>query len=252
MKVFEKTSETTAFLEEHKSSGKTIGFVPTMGALHEGHLELMRKAKVENDLLVVSVFVNPIQFNNQTDLKKYPRNLEKDIELLKTVNHFNGVAIVVKKLFDITIPHRAYFGEKDFQQLAIIKKLVAIEKMDVEIIPCPIVRENDGLAMSSRNQRLSTEQRKNAPFIYKTLQQAQKMTGSNSIAEVKKWVENRFNSNKAFDLEYFEISEHTDLQPVNNWTDASSTMGFVVANMTNVRLIDNIRLFNNFANSNKG
>ncbi len=289
MKVFEKTSETTAFLEEQKNSGKTIGFVPTMGALHEGHLDLMRKAKAENDLLVVSVFVNPIQFNNQADLKKYPRNLEKDMQLLETVNcdilfaptvkemypepvnkeydfgklgdvmeganrpgHFNGVAIVVKKLFDITIPHRAYFGEKDFQQLAIIKKLVVMEKMDIEIIPCPIVRETDGLAMSSRNQRLTTEQRKNAPFIYKTLQQAQKMTASHEVSNVKRWVENEFRSNRAFDLEYFEISDGTELQPVSTWQEADSTMGFVVSKMGNVRLIDNIRLFNNFANSNEG
>jgi len=238
---------------------------------------------------VVSIFVNPTQFLAGEDLDNYPTKQEADSiicelagvdilfvptveemypepinkeydfgklgEVMEGANrpgHFNGVAIVVKKLFDITIPHKAYFGEKDFQQLAIIKKLVAMEKMDVEIVPCPIIRENDGLAMSSRNQRLSTEQRKNAPFIYKTLQQAQKMTNSNSIAEVKKWVEDKFSANTAFDLEYFEISEHADLQPVNNWTDAGSTMGFVVANMRNVRLIDNIRLFNNFANSNKG
>jgi pantoate--beta-alanine ligase len=166
--------------------------------------------------------------------------------------HFNGVAIVVKKLFDITVPHKAYFGEKDFQQLAIIKKLVVMEKMDIEIIPCPIVRETDGLAMSSRNQRLTTEQRKNAPFIYKTLQQAKKMTANHEVANVKSWVENEFGSNEALDLEYFEISDDTELQPVSTWQEAENTMGFVVSNMGNVRLIDNIRLFNNFANSNEG
>ncbi len=289
MKVFSKISETTSYLQEQKNIGKTIGFVPTMGALHEGHLELMRYAKAENDLLVVSVFVNPIQFNKSSDLEKYPRNLEQDKKLLERVKcdilfaptveemypepiikeydfgklgkvmeganrpgHFNGVAIVVKKLFDITIPNKAYFGEKDFQQLAIIKKLVAMEHLNLEIVPCPIVREFDGLAMSSRNERLTAQQRKNAPFIYKTLQQALKMTASKSVMEVKSWVENEFNSNDAFGLEYFEVGDAVDLQQVKDWKGTKNIMGFVVANMRNVRLIDNIRLFNNFADSNNG
>ncbi len=289
MKVFSKISETTSFLQEQRNIGKTIGFVPTMGALHEGHLALMQQAKEENDLLVVSVFVNPIQFNKSSDLEKYPRNLEQDKKLLERVKcdilfaptveemypepiikeydfgmlgkvmeganrpgHFNGVAIVVKKLFDITIPNKAYFGEKDFQQLAIIKKLVAMEHLNLEIVPCPIVREFDGLAMSSRNERLTAQQRKNAPFIYKTLQQALKMTASKSVMEVKSWVENEFNSNDAFGLEYFEVGDAVDLQQVKDWKGTKNIMGFVVANMRNVRLIDNIRLFNNFADSNNG
>ncbi|HFB61616.1 MAG TPA: pantoate--beta-alanine ligase, partial [Bacteroidetes bacterium] len=197
MKKFTTIKETKEYLSGQKAAGKTIGFVPTMGALHEGHLELMRRARKENDLLVVSIFVNPIQFNNPDDLKKYPRTLEDDMEKLKSVDcnvlfapdaaemypekvttqydfgeldkvmegkfrpgHFNGVAVVVKKLFDIVQPHRAYFGEKDFQQLAIIKKLVEMENIPVEIVPCPIVRDPAGLAMSSRNRLLTPEQRK--------------------------------------------------------------------------------------------
>jgi len=289
MKVFSKITETTAFIQKQKNSGLTIGFVPTMGALHEGHISLMRQAKSENDLLVASIFVNPIQFNNKSDLEKYPITFESDSLMLEEVGcdilfapsaaemypepiiknydfgllgdvmeganrpgHFNGVAIVVKKLFEICLPTKSYFGEKDFQQLAIINKLVKIENLDIEIIPCPIVRESDGLAMSSRNARLSNEQRQIAPFIHKTLLQARNLAGNKSVNEVKTWVENEFNSNKAFRLEYFEISDDTDLQQVSDWNDAKNTMGFVVANMGNVRLIDNIRLFNNFALSKEG
>jgi len=289
MKVFSKILETTFFLQQQKNIGKTIGFVPTMGALHEGHLALMRQAKEENDLLVVSVFVNPIQFNKSSDLEKYPRNLEQDKMLLEKVDcdilfaptvkemypepivkeydfgklgevmeganrpgHFNGVAIVVKRLFDIVIPNKAYFGEKDFQQLAIIKKLVTMEHLDIKIVSCPIIREKDGLAMSSRNERLSAQEREIAPFIHKTLQQAKKMTTNNSVAEVKKWIINEFKLNDAFALEYFEVSDDIDLQEVKEWQNSKNIMGFVVANMGNIRLIDNIRLFNNFADSNKG
>lgn len=289
MKVFSKISDTTAFVQKQKISGLTIGFVPTMGALHEGHLSLMRLAKSENDLLVVSIFVNPIQFNNKSDLKKYPKTFEADSLMLEEVGcdvlfapsavemypepivkdydfgligsvmeganrpgHFNGVAIVVKKLFEICLPHKSYFGEKDFQQLAIINKLVKMENLNLEIVPCPIVREKDGLAMSSRNKRLSREQRQAAPFIYETLLEARNLTGKKSVAEVKTWVENKFNSNDAFQLEYFEISDSIDLQEVNGWEEAENIMGFVVANMGNIRLIDNIRLFNNFALSKEG
>lgn len=289
MKVFSKISDTTAFIQKQKISGLTIGFVPTMGALHEGHLSLMRQAKSENDLLIVSIFVNPIQFNNKKDLEKYPKTFDADSLMLEEVGcdilfapsaiemypepilknydfgllgdvmeganrpgHFNGVAIVVKKLFEICLPTKSYFGEKDFQQLAIINKLVKIENLDVEIIPCQIVRESDGLAMSSRNSRLSNEQRQIAPFIHKTLVQARNLAGNNSVNDVKIWVENEFKSNVAFQLEYFEIADDADLQRVSNWNKAENIMGFVVANMGNVRLIDNIRLFNNFAFSKEG
>ncbi|PLX11085.1 MAG: pantoate--beta-alanine ligase [Marinilabiliales bacterium] len=289
MKIFSKISETTSFIKQLKDVGKTVGFVPTMGALHQGHLQLMRRAKLENDILVVSIFVNPIQFNNKSDLETYPRVFEKDIKLLEEVNadilfspseqemypepvnkeydfgalgnvmeganrpgHFNGVAIVVSKLFDICIPHKAYFGEKDFQQLAIINKLVKIENTNVEIVPCEIVREHDGLAMSSRNARLSENQRQLAPFIYETLKKAQNFAGDKSVEQLKNWVKNQFIDKKEFDLEYFEICDSIDLQPINHWNQAETAMGFIVVHMGNVRLIDNIRLFNNFASSNIG
>jgi len=289
MKIFSKISDTTSYIRQQKEDGKTIGFVPTMGALHDGHLALMKRAKQENNMLVVSIFVNPIQFNNKSDLENYPRVLDKDIKLLEEIDtdilfaptagemypeevkkqydfgalgnvmeganrpgHFNGVAIVVSKLFNITIPHRAYFGEKDFQQLAIINKLVKIENIDVDIIPCEIVRENDGLAMSSRNARLTTSQREAAPFIYKVLQNAVKYAGEKSVNELKKWVETQFKDKDEFRLEYFEISDSVDLQPITNWNEAETAMGFIVVNMGNIRLIDNIRLFNNFAASNNG
>jgi len=289
MKVFEKINETTSFLSEQKNNGLRIGFVPTMGALHEGHISLMRRAKAENDILVVSIFVNPIQFNNSSDLDKYPRTFETDSKMLEEVGcdvlfapkvdemypeavtknydfgllgdvmegsnrpgHFNGVAIVVKKLFEICVPHKSYFGEKDFQQLAIITKLVKMEAMDVDVVPCSIVREEDGLAMSSRNQRLSEEQRKKAPFIYKTLKEAQKLTKLMTVEQLKKWVYDQFAEQNAFELEYFEISDDAELQAVSTWDEAKNTMGFIVAHMGKIRLIDNIRLFNNFVAATEG
>jgi pantoate--beta-alanine ligase len=249
-----------------------------MGALHEGHFQLMQRAKSENEMLVVSIFVNPIQFNNPEDLKKYPRNLEKDKTLLKSVGcdvlfapsveemypepvntkydfgklenvmegafrkgHFNGVAVVVKKLFDILLPDKAYFGEKDFQQFAIIKELVRIENLPVQIVPCPIVRETDGLAMSSRNERLSPDERNAAPFIYKTLQAAVEFSKKINPEIVKKWVAEQFSANNVFQLEYFEIANDHDLQPVTTWNKDCGTLGFIALRLGKVRLIDNIR-----------
>jgi len=279
MNVFKKISETTHYLKNQKKAGKTIGFVPTMGALHNGHLELMHRAKAENDILAVSIFVNPIQFSKPEDLEKYPRDVEKDKKLLESVGcdilfvpdvnemypetvnktydfgllekvmegafrsgHFNGVAIVVKKLFEIILPTRAYFGEKDFQQLAIIQKLVEIENIPVEIIPCPIVRESDGLAMSSRNERLTNEERKLAPFIYITLTSVKQKVPSMNIADVKLMVENMYKDQPEFTLEYFEIAEDTNLQPVSNWLETKGIVAFIAAYLGNVRLIDNIRI----------
>ena len=279
MQVFEKIKDIHSHLLRQKKTGKSIGFVPTMGALHEGHLQLMHRAKKENELLVVSIFVNPIQFNNPEDLQKYPRDLEKDKKLLREVEcdilfipeveemypegevlvnydfggldkvmegtfrggHFNGVAIVVKKLFDIILPDRAYFGEKDFQQLAIIRKLVEIEQLPVEIVPCPIVREPDGLAMSSRNERLTEEERKMAPFIYDSLQEAKEKKDSLSPMEITEWVVNRFEDQPAFRLEYFQLADDQDLQPVEKWDDAEGVVAFVASWLGNVRLIDNLR-----------
>ncbi|MBE0651506.1 MAG: pantoate--beta-alanine ligase [Bacteroidales bacterium] len=279
MRIFPLIKDLRAFLDEQKAGGKRVGFVPTMGALHEGHLSLMRQAKAENDLLVVSIFVNPIQFNNPEDLKKYPRDVEGDKKLLESVGcdalflpsedemypepvtkvydfgdlanvmegvfrpgHFNGVAVVVHKLFDIVQPDRAYFGEKDFQQLAIIKKMVQMENIPVEIIPCPIMRESDGLAMSSRNVRLTPEQRKNAPFIYQTLREAQRRRKHLCAKPLQQMVINLFDANKNFRLEYFEIVDDQNLQPIQNWNEHVGTVACVAAWMGEVRLIDNIRI----------
>ena len=279
MITFSKILDINNFVKKQREDGKTIGFVPTMGALHQGHLDLMTRAKQENDLLVVSIFVNPIQFNNPNDLDKYPRDLVADIEMLEDIGcdilfvpsvtemypkkvakeysfgqletvmegasrpgHFNGVAIVVSKLFDITLPHKAYFGEKDFQQLAIISKLVEIENIPVEIIPCPTVRETDGLAMSSRNKRLTIEQRNAAPTIYKLLKLTKENSKSNTPNILKQQLIDKFNSYKNFDLEYFEFADDKDLQPINSWNSASGIIAFVVVKLGEIRLIDNIRI----------
>ncbi len=279
MITFYKIPEINNFVKQQRNNGSTVGFVPTMGALHQGHLNLMLQAKQENDLLVVSIFVNPIQFNNPKDLKKYPRDLLADIELLENIGcdvlfvpsvtemypkketkeynfgllekvmegasrpgHFNGVAVVVSKLFSITLPHKAYFGEKDFQQLAIISKLVEIEKIPVEIIPCPTVRESDGLAMSSRNKRLTKEERSIAPIIYKLLKFAKEKSKSTTPNILKQQVTKMFNANKSIELEYFEFADDKELQPINSWNSAVGIIAFVVVNLGEVRLIDNIRI----------
>jgi pantoate--beta-alanine ligase len=278
MKIFTTIKETNDYLSRQKEKGRQIGFVPTMGALHEGHLSLMRRAKEENDLLAVSVFVNPIQFNNAADLEKYPRDLDRDRKLLEQIGcdvlfapeveemypepdttvydfgpleqvmegasrkgHFNGVAIVVRKLFEIIGPHRAYFGEKDFQQLAIIQELVRQYNLPVKIVPCPIVREPDGLAMSSRNERLTEEERKIAPEIHRILQAAKTKMAEKNPQELKEWVKEQFEKIPEFRLDYFEIADDTYLQPVENWDQDKGIMGFVAVFLGNVRLIDNIR-----------
>ena len=278
MEVFDKIIDAQGFLQRQRANGLTIGFVPTMGALHAGHLELMRRAKEENDLLAVSVFVNPIQFNNPEDLKKYPRNVERDEALLREVDcdvlfipeveemypeavnkafdfgplesvmegafrpgHFNGVAIVVEKLFSIIQPDCAYFGEKDFQQLAIIQQLVEMEGIPVKIVPCPIVREQDGLAMSSRNARLTEKERLIAPFIYQALLKAKEKSPDMSPDEIRLMVKNMFADQPAFTLEYFEIADDKSLQPVTGWDDSPGILGFVAAHLGNIRLIDNMR-----------
>jgi pantoate--beta-alanine ligase len=279
MHVFDNISNTRQYLSGQKAHDKTIGFVPTMGALHEGHLELMRRAKSENDILAVSVFVNPIQFNNPEDLKKYPRDLVRDSALLEQVGcdvlfaptvdemypaeeetkqfdfgplekvmegafrpgHFNGVAVVVEKLFDIIRPDKAYFGEKDFQQLAIIHRLVAMEDIPVTIVPCPTIREDDGLAMSSRNARLTEDERAVAPLIHKTLLEAVQKSKYATPDEVRLMVKNIFSDQPEFGLEYFEIADEVNLQPVSNWSDSQGIVGFIAAHLGKVRLIDNIR-----------
>jgi pantoate--beta-alanine ligase len=269
--------EVQNILSPMREEGKSIGFVPTMGALHTGHTELMRRAADENDVLVVSIFVNPTQFNNPNDLRSYPRTLNEDLEKCKQVGvtlvfapevneiyptpdtrqfdfgqldkvmegrfrpgHFNGVAQVVSKLFDIVKPHRAYFGQKDFQQLAIIRRMVSDLSIAVEIIGCPTIREADGLAMSSRNTLLTPEQRQNAPIIAKTLHQARNKAGEMSVKEMLNWVVQQINGNPFLEVEYFEIANAQTLESVNDWSDAPSLVGCIAVQVGNVRLIDNI------------
>ena len=277
MKIINTIQEMQAFSSFQRKKGESLGFVPTMGALHKGHLELVKKAVKENGVVVCSIFVNPIQFNNSDDLKKYPRTFEKDSALLKDQGcdvifypsveemypgpvaksynfgnlekvmegkyrpgHFNGVAVVVKKLFDIVMPHSSYFGEKDFQQLAIIKALVKMENMDVEIVPCPIIREDDGLAMSSRNERLSQEQRNHAPRIYETLVKARNMFPVYSISDVKRMVVAAIENEPFMELEYFEISDTETLEPVSENIPGKPVIGCIAVHMGDVRLIDNM------------
>ena len=274
-----------ALLKEHLLSyinnKKSIGFVPTMGALHQGHLSLIEKSLQNNVVTVVSIFVNPTQFNNAEDLKKYPRTLEADIEKIATVSknvvvyapsvediyegetqsqqysfdglehqmegkfrpgHFDGVGTVVKKLFEIVVPTNAYFGEKDFQQLQIVKKLVEKEKLPVKIIGCSIFREKNGLAMSSRNERLTSDERKNASLIFKTLTQAKKLFGTKSANEVSHWVENEFAKQKQFELEYFQIANEATLLPCIRKNKNKKYRAFIAVFVNNIRLIDTISL----------
>ena len=280
MKVFNFIVDVQRFVEEKHNLGLKVGFVPTMGALHEGHISLINRAKKENDIVVCSVFVNPIQFNNQTDLEKYPRTPEHDIEKLKQAGcdavfmpsveemypnkvedhydfgdlervmegacrpgHFNGVAIVVRKLFEIVTPNRAYFGEKDFQQLAIINKMVSNLNMNLEIVPCPIVREKDGLAMSSRNVRLNESERAIAPKIYATLNDATSRKNEMTPAELRQYALDKFAEIKEFDVEYVEITDETNLKSLENWKECEHARIFVALQLGPVRLIDNVRIF---------
>ncbi|MCL4169255.1 UNVERIFIED_CONTAM: hypothetical protein GTU68_056036 [Idotea baltica] len=256
--------------------------VPTMGALHQGHLQLVKKALLDNDKVVVSIFVNPTQFDNKDDLVKYPRTLDSDVELLKTVSktnilvyaptvddiyggntvsqkfdfdglefemegkfrngHFDGVGTIVKRFFDIVKPHKAYFGEKDFQQLAIIKKLVEKYNIPVKIVGCKIHREANGLAMSSRNTRLKTEYKKAAPFIYETLNSAKEKFGTKSAVKVTEWVEKQFAKHDILELEYFIISDTKTLKPVKRKSNKKTYRAFIAVYADDIRLIDNIAL----------
>ncbi len=280
MKVFNFIVDVQRFVEEKHNLGLKVGFVPTMGALHEGHLSLINRAKKENDIVVCSVFVNPIQFNNPADLEKYPRTPEKDIEKLEQAGcdavfmptaeemypnkvedhydfgdlervmegacrpgHFNGVAIVVRKLFEIVTPNRAYFGEKDFQQLAIINKMVSDLNMNLEIVPCPIIRENDGLAMSSRNVRLNEAERAIAPKIFATLNDSITKKDVMSPAEMKNYALKKYAEIKEFDVEYVEITDEINLKSIENWDECDHARIFVALQLGPVRLIDNVRIF---------
>ncbi len=277
MIVYRTKNDLSSHLLPLQNEGKTIGLVPTMGALHEGHTSLVEKATAENDIVVVTIFVNPTQFNDLSDLNHYPRTLDQDLELLRQLEvdlvfvpsikemypqedkqifdlgmldkvmegkhrqgHFNGVAQIVSKLFLLTRPDRAYFGQKDFQQLVVIRRLVEILELDLTIVPCPIIREKDGLAMSSRNIRLTKEERKQAPFIYETLRQARELMESMTPEKLKEWVSLQFEKQSALELEYFEIVEDKGLTSIEEWDEKVNKVACMAVQLGEVRLIDNL------------
>lgn len=277
MKVLRTVRELTDTMDQLRSDGLTIGLVPTMGALHQGHLSLMKRAREENDRVVASVFVNPTQFNNPDDLRLYPRTEEADCRLMEQAGvdyafipsveevypepdtrvfdlgpvaevmegamrpgHFNGVAQIVSKLFAMVGPTRAYFGEKDYQQIAVIRRMVDLEGFDLQIVACPIVREADGLALSSRNVRLTPAQRAIAPEIHRVLEQSLAMAADHSVDEVKQWVKNAIDATDGLETEYYEIVDGLTMQPIAEWSDTTLPVGCVTVYCGEVRLIDNI------------
>ncbi len=277
MYIIQTVSELNEKLEPFRKNKSQIGLVPTMGALHKGHIQLVERSVKENDICVVSIFVNPTQFNDKNDLEKYPRTPEKDCKMLEEAGcsyvfmpfveeiypepdtrvfsfgklehvmegmfrpgHFNGVAQIVSKLFEMVKPDRAYFGEKDFQQLAIIRELVKQQKYPLEIVPCPIVRETDGLAMSSRNTRLSETEREKAPLISEFLFKSLNFAKDHNVSETKKYVIDNLVSYPVFKLEYFEIADGFSLQEVNDWNESGYIVGCIAIFCGPVRLIDNI------------
>jgi pantoate--beta-alanine ligase len=281
MLIFNKKSELSAFLSPLIDLHKSVGFVPTMGALHQGHLSLIEKSLAENDITVMSIFVNPTQFNNVEDLDKYPRTLEEDLQKLSQLSHsilvyapeisdiyegnavsesfeydglehqmegqhrpghFDGVGTIVKRLFEIVKPTTAYFGEKDFQQLQIVKKLVDKHALPVHIIGCPIYREKSGLAMSSRNERLSDTARNKAAILFEILQQAKTTFNQKSIADTIAFVKTEFEKHPEFELEYFEIADEATLLSVDNKVPNQKYRGFIAVFIEKIRLIDNISL----------
>lgn len=281
MQVIHDKKELKLHLGLRTTENKTLGLVPTMGALHEGHLSLIQKAISDNNVVVVSIFVNPTQFNNPADLQKYPNALEADLKLLKHFReeliifapsvsemyrtnitskeydfegldkvmegefregHFNGVGTIVEQLLTLISPNKAYFGEKDFQQLQIIRKLVAITNIPVEIIGCPIVREPHGLAMSSRNEQLSSSLRKKAAIIYQTLQTAKIKFGTKSASKVMEYVQKEFEKQSNFTLEYIQITDVDTLTPVRRKQKDRKYRAFLAVYADGVRLIDNIAL----------
>ncbi|MCM1110904.1 MAG: pantoate--beta-alanine ligase [Clostridium sp.] len=279
MEIIRKTDDLKRSLDALRGQGKTIGLVPTMGALHDGHLSLIARARRDNDIVVASVFVNPTQFNNPEDLRTYPRTEEADcrkleeggcdIAFIPTVGeiypepdtrqfdlgpvaevmegahrpgHFNGVAQIVSKLFAMVRPTRAYFGEKDLQQIAVIRRMAELEGFDdLEIVDCPIVREPDGLAMSSRNTRLSAAERAAAPAIHLTLAESVGRSRSMSVADLKRLVVDTLDSLPHLKVEYFEIVDPLTMQPVADWSDSKDPVGCITVYCGDVRLIDNIK-----------
>ena len=281
MHIFYGKVALIAYLKTIKTANSTIGFVPTMGALHQGHLALMQRSLKENDDTVVSIFVNPTQFNNPEDLEKYPRTLEEDVKKMRGLSdkiilyapsvddiyegqtisqsfdfdglenqmegkfrpgHFNGVGTIVKRLFEIVTPTNAYFGEKDFQQLQIVKKLVEKNNLPVNVVGCPIFREDNLLAMSSRNERLTVEERKEASIIYQVLTEAKEIFQNSTPEETIKFVEDSFKDNERFDLEYFVIADESTLLPIEHKTNDKKYRAFIAVFVNSIRLIDTISL----------
>ena len=281
MHIFYGKVALIAYLKTIKTTNSTIGFVPTMGALHQGHLALMQRSIKENDDTVVSIFVNPTQFNNPEDLEKYPRTLEEDVKKMRNLSdkiilyaptvddiyeghtisqsfdfdglenqmegkfrpgHFNGVGTIVKRLFEIVTPTNAYFGEKDFQQLQIVKKMVEKNHLPVNVVGCPIFREDNQLAMSSRNERLTPEERKEASIIYKVLTEAKEIFQNGTPEETIQFVENSFKDNERFDLEYFVIADESTLLPIDHKSKDKNYRAFIAVFVNSIRLIDTISL----------
>jgi len=278
MKIVNRIKDLKKDLAKERKNNKRIGFVPTMGALHEGHLSLVKQCIEDNDICIVSIFVNPTQFNDKNDLETYPRTPEKDYAMLQTVGcnyiftpsveemypekdtrmfdfgnlskvmegahrpgHFNGVAQIVSKLFEAVEPDNAYFGEKDFQQAAIIRAMVKQLNLPVQIITCPIIRESDGLAMSSRNMRLTPEQRQKASLIARTLKESTNFAAEKSVQQVIKFVTDTINNEPVLRVEYFEIVDGNTLESIKNWTDTIYAVGCIAVYCGEVRLIDNIK-----------
>lgn len=281
MPLFNTQNELASHLNSVSGETKSIGFVPTMGALHEGHLSLLEESLKNNDINVISIFINPTQFNNAEDLAKYPKTLEKDIQKIETISdsiiifapsvddiyegktvsqhfdfdglenqmegkfrprHFDGVATVVKRLFEIVNPTNAYFGEKDFQQLQIVKKMVEKTRMSVDVICCPIFRETNGLAMSSRNERLTASEKKEASIIFKTISQAKKLFKKKSATNVTSFVTKTFEKSTNFKLEYFQIADEATLLPCIRKNKAKKYRAFIAVFVNKIRLIDTISL----------
>jgi pantoate--beta-alanine ligase len=280
MKVINKTSDLQAIIEQFKNDGKSIGLVPTMGALHKGHLSLVKNSISNNDITVVSIFVNPTQFNNPNDLASYPRTVDKDLELLQTIGcdvvfapeaddiysksetdsrfefdfegldkvmegkfrpgHFNGVVQIVSKLFDLVRPDRAYFGEKDFQQLAIIRLMTRRYNLPIEIVPCPIVREDSGLALSSRNSLLKDNEKQVASHIYAVLNESRQFVPQTEVEELKQCVIAAIEQKPELKVEYFDIVDGHTLKSIGKWDESDYVVGCITVFCGNVRLIDNI------------
>lgn len=282
MKVFDNKRDLSNFLNSLDDQKLSLGFVPTMGALHQGHLGLVNRAAKENDYVIISIYVNPTQFDNKYDLEKYPKTIDQDIDVLKKLEfhnlilflpsdteiysgnfikdkydfngidnkmegkyrseHFDGVATIIKKLFEIVKPNKAYFGEKDYQQLLIVKKLVNILGMPISIVGCPIHRNDQGLALSSRNKRLTLIERSYASRVYKTLLLTKELFQYQELTEIKAWVKEQFLKDSIIDLEYFEIADNLTLTSASIINQSNKYRAFIAVNINNVRLIDNIAL----------